>query len=251
MIGLVDGDIVCYRCGFAAEKRKKYKLESGETEHVREVEPVNHALQNVDTVIHALKNRFSSLEIYLSGKNNWRIEAATLKPYKGNRSPFGKPVHYNAIRKHLVERYGAVFVDGMEADDALGLKQTSASDTCIVSIDKDLLMIPGLHWNWVKQEETFIKEKDGIRNFYQQCLVGDPTDNIPGIYGIGPKTAAKLLDGVSRELSMWQLVEQEWNRNYPDGFGNATASQACREVASLLWIARAGRERWQPPTREE
>jgi hypothetical protein len=119
--------------------------------------------------------------------------------------------------------------------------------TCIVSIDKDLDMIPGHHYNPKKDVSYYINEQDGYRNFYKQCLTGDTSDNIPGIYGIGPKGAARIVDVWSREHAMWQAVEGEWHKHYPDGLGGKSAGDAVREVASLLWISRSGGERWSEP----
>jgi hypothetical protein len=249
MIGLVDVDPVIYASAFSVEKRRKVKNEDGSTEHVRDVAPLNHALQNARTMMDAVINKFDSCRCFVTGKGNWRHEAATIKPYKGNRGPFSRPVHYKEVRRFLIDKYHSEVIDGMEADDALGIAQTSAEQdtTCIVSIDKDLDMIPGHHYNPRKNISYYIKEPDGLRNFYKQCLTGDTVDNIPGIFGVGPATATKLLAGYSKEHAMWQVVLSEWVRNYPDGISGLTAEQAAKECASLLWIARAGRERWSTP----
>ena len=45
-----------------------------------------------------------------------------------------------------------------------------------------------------------------------QCLTGDSTDNIMGLKGIGPKKAAKLLDGVS-SASQWDKVQDLWKEH--------------------------------------
>lgn len=100
MIGIVDSDILVYRCGFAAEKKHKIQREDGDIEHVKEVEPLANALHNIDTVVDSIAGKFDSLEFYLSGTGNWRLEEATVKPYKGNRSPFNKPVYYKEIREY-------------------------------------------------------------------------------------------------------------------------------------------------------
>lgn len=263
MIGLVDADLITYRCGFAAEKRVKVQHED-HVEHVREVGPLSHALQNVDTVMDSLKNKFGKLECFLSGKGNWRVEFATVLPYKGNRSPFGRPVHYKAIRKHLVDKWGAVVVDGMEADDALGIRQTGrhyetdpyvkqGPETCIISTDKDMLQIPGSHYNWVKDESKYIDERESIRNFYAQVLSGDRIDNIPGIYGIGTERAKRILQEVSTDRGCWQAVKRAWHDHYPDGYDTVDGrrrpvDEVLVEVASLLWIARHNQERWREPT---
>lgn len=249
MIGVTDCDLIVYRCGFAAEKRRKEVLDTGEIEHHRDVEPLNNALHNVDTVVESLLDKFDKLELYLTGSDNFRQKIATVLPYKGNRSPFGKPVHYKEIRRYLREKYGAVVVNGMEADDAMGIRATGddAKDTCIITTDKDLDMIPGNHFNWVKDKRYEINGTEAARNFYKQVLTGDRVDNIPGIYGIGPKGAERIIDQFSNERAMWQACRQEWYKHYPDGYSGKSAGAVCLEVAKLLWIARTGRERFEEP----
>jgi len=120
----------------------------------------------------------------------------------------------------------------MEADDAQGIEQWAKTDrsTCIVTIDKDLNMIPGWHYNFVKDEFKYWKLSESNRFFWWQMLVGDRTDNIPGIDKIGPVRADKLLDSTKN----WkQVVENEYKRQYGEGW-----HLAFDEVARLLWILR-------------
>lgn len=263
MIGLVDADILIYRCGFAAEKRGKRQLENGETEHYREVAPASHAIQNLRTVIEALQSKFDKLEFYLSGKNNFRKDVATIRPYKGNRSEFSKPVHYDELRDFLVARYGAQVVDGMEADDAIGIRATAGSEgsdkevgrkenssngsTCVISTDKDLKQIPGYHYNWVRDEYAEVSEREGLRVFYKQMLTGDITDNIPGIEGVGPVTAGRIVDPFTKERGMWQAVKEEWYLRYPEGYHGTAVDRVLEEIGKLLWIQRTGRLTWEAP----
>ena len=51
-----------------------------------------------------------------------------------------------------------------------------------------------------------------------QCLTGDNTDNIPGIKGVGPKTAEKIMKGVPMERR-WNRVRASW-RGYKAGNPN-------------------------------
>lgn len=257
MIGLIDGDLIVYACAFSVEKKRKIEVPGeGITEHKREVGPLSHAIQNTDTLMKSIAGKFMDIETYLTGTGNWRYEFAKIQPYKGNRSPFSKPVYYNEIRQHLVDKYKAIVINGMEADDALGIQQTSRKDTCIVSTDKDLKMIPGAHYNWKKDESKHISESDGIRNFYSQVLSGDGTDFIQGIYGIGKAKSQRYFEKLSDERSMWQVANKCWHDHYPDGYDpgdgrKRSVRDSIVEVATLLWIARSGRERWNPPERNE
>jgi len=99
--------------------------------------------------------------------------------------------------------------EGFEADDWIAsfVKQyKTKSDIIIVSSDKDLAQLVNGRvklWDSFRDRlmgEKEVKEKWGVepkqmRDF--QALVGDSSDNIPGLPGVGPKTAAKLLEEFS------------------------------------------------------
>jgi 5'-3' exonuclease len=247
MIGLTDLDIVLYRAGFSVEKRGKRDVGNGETEHFREVAPLSHAIQNLRTVIESLEAKFEKLEYYITGKGNFRHEVATVQKYKGNRSPFNKPVHLEDMKKYMIEKYGAVVVDGKEADDELGIQQTSRENTCIISTDKDLDQIPGKHYNWVRDLYYDMGERESLRVFYRQMLTGDSTDNIPGIEGVGPVNASLIVDPYTKERGMWQAVKEEWHKRYPSGYHGIAVDRVLEEIGQLLWIQRTGRIRWEAP----
>src|SRR5690606_23836840 len=133
--------------------------------------------------------------IFIHGGGNFRDEIATLKEYKGNRDKTHKPKYAAQIRDYLVNVHGAELVVGQESDDAIGIAQMQApaGSTIIVSTDKDMDMIPGYHYNWVKGEEYFVEQEDADKFLFWQMLVGDPTDNIPGIRRVGTKRATAML----------------------------------------------------------
>lgn len=147
-------------------------------------------------------SREENHKTFLTGKDNFRYTINT--EYKANRIGKPKPEHLTACRNFLIEEYKAVVVDGAEADDALGINQ--AEDTIIYSIDKDLLMIPGHHFNFVNNTYTEVSELDGVRAFYRQMLIGDTSDNIFGIKGIGKVKAGRIIDPINDEQSMFDIV---------------------------------------------
>ena len=225
---LIDADILLYRCGFAAEG-----------------EPVENALQNVKTILNKVRDKFPNRKwerMYLTGSNNFRNSVATVKPYKGNRDPSHKPSHYGDIKRYLIEHHGAILVEGMEADDALGIEQWANKDrsTVIVSTDKDMLMIPGFHYNWVKDTWQLRTLHEANTFFWWQMLVGDPTDNIPGIHGIGKVKADKIVAECEGDLAkLRERVEKEYQRQYGDEW-----QSIMREIGMLLWIKREEDKTW-------
>ncbi|PYD75002.1 DNA polymerase I [Novacetimonas pomaceti] len=95
---------------------------------------------------------------------------------------------------------------GWEADDliaAYARQATDAGGTCtIISSDKDLMQLvrPGVQMmDPIKQKpigEAEVMAKFGVAPVHVaevQALIGDPVDNVPGVPGIGPKTAAALM----------------------------------------------------------
>ncbi len=130
--------------------------------------------------------------------------------YKANRDPAPEDLKLQFKHcKRLAELLGiSVFADNSyEADDLIGtLHQTYAErghNVCVVSADKDLAQLvrpTDWWWDYGKSKPlgfNALTEKFGVRPD-QICdflaLAGDQVDNIPGIKGIGTKTAQVLLN---------------------------------------------------------
>lgn len=147
-----------------------------------------------------------------AGKTTFRHQ--TFQEYKGGRqkTPPELSEQFPLIRELLdafqVKRYE---LENYEADDIIGTlaKQVSAEDEWEVKIysgDKDLLQLvspkvtvaltrKGIS-NVDTYDETVVHEKYGItpkQIIDMKGLMGDPSDNIPGVPGVGEKTAIKLL----------------------------------------------------------
>ncbi|MCB2189119.1 MAG: DNA polymerase I [Deltaproteobacteria bacterium] len=101
----------------------------------------------------------------------------------------------------------AVEMEGYEADDLMAtlarLAREQGFQVILVSGDKDLLQLvgPGVTlWDTMKEVRlgpAEVREKLGVtpeQAIDLQALSGDSTDNVPGVPGVGPKTAAKLLN---------------------------------------------------------
>tara|TARA_R110000850_G_scaffold66978_1_gene148947 strand:+ start:630 stop:1340 length:711 start_codon:yes stop_codon:yes gene_type:complete len=218
---LIDGDPIVYRIGFACQKRDK---ETGKVS----AEPVAYALYSCKTFINQMieKTEATSYKIFLTGKRNFRYTVR--EDYKANRSGVERPVHYQTIRDYMVKHFDAQVVDVIEADDALALAQTK--DTAIATVDKDLLMVEGRHYNYIKQTWQDVSAEGGERFFYEQMITGDKVDNIIGIRGLGPVKAKKLLDNTAREDWDKAILDLYLKEFTPDGF------QRCVENTQLLWM---------------
>lgn len=151
--------------------------------------------------------------------------------------------------------------------------------TVICTRDKDLRMIPGWHYGWEcglqpefelqwvsemgeliptyrtklnkEGEEVEYLHKlsgTGMKWFYAQLLMGDPTDNIPGCPGVGMAKIYPLLKDLTTEREMYSKVLL----TYFDKVGLGS-SEAMLEQAYLLWMVRERDEggkliMWEPPS---
>lgn len=141
------------------------------------------------------------------GARTWRHDL--FPEYKSTRSP-PPPERLPAMRlfwKAMVERnILTVIADTAEADDLIdhGVRQWSADGgaSVIATKDKDLMALAGPRtaiWDLgdkALRGEAWLHGKLGIRPDQVRsylAMVGDSSDNIPGVAGIGPKMAAELL----------------------------------------------------------
>jgi 5''-3'' exonuclease (including N-terminal domain of PolI) len=255
LLVLIDGDIFRYRCGFAAERNyylveltnpndhKEWKefdskkeaneyakrVTSGVSASVRtwtrkEVQTIENCLQIVkgsltQTLDDVAKGKVIEYRIFLSGAENFRTKLAVTKPYKGTRSEI-KPTYYKEIGEYLTENWKAETTTGIEADDAIGIAAMEAKerqvDYVIVSNDKDLKQIPGLHYDWVKKEFYNVSAKEAKTAFFTQLLTGDATDNVPGIPGVGPATAEKILADCKSPDEMVDACYHQYRQYFVD-----------------------------------
>jgi DNA polymerase-1 len=133
--------------------------------------------------------------------------------YKAQRPKAPEELVSQIKRVHeLVDAFNipAFEIDGYEADDVLGTLSCQAGqqnvDTLIVTGDNDMLQVVSPSTKVMSPRRSFsdtvIYDEAGVEQKYGisptqlsdfKSLTGDPSDNIPGIPGIGEKTAVKLL----------------------------------------------------------
>ena len=176
---------------------------------------------------------------FLTGKGNFRNDIAITAPYKGQRVA-EKPVHYKALREHLVSSWGFTVVQGIEADDAVGIAAYALPEECtiMVHIDKDLNQFRGWHYNYRKKEKYHVTEFEGLTAFYTQILTGDRIDNIVGLKGIGPVKAKRILDKCTNESELYQAVLKAYEGD----------QQRVLENGQLLWLQRQPEQVWSLPS---
>lgn len=195
-------------------------------------------------------------------KENFRKEIATTKEYKGSRKT-EKPFHFNNIREYMLNEYDVVVAFGLEADDLIAIELTKAGDKLDViccTRDKDLRMVPGMHFGWPcgaqpqygpkrvthfgelhYDEEKNKLTGDGFLFFCAQLIVGDKVDNIPGLPRGGDALAWKLLKDCTTVDEAKAMVlgayKEKLGEDYLGYF---------REQANLLWMVRELDDEGQP-----
>jgi hypothetical protein len=167
-------------------------------------------LLKIEEAMDAHDVAFDRLELFLTGKGNFRDEIAQLRGYKANRIGVEKPVHYKAIRRYMIERWKATVVRGYEADDAVAMvaheNEYDPERVCIVSGDKDLLTVPGRLYNFRTKQMKIVTQQEAWVAFYRQMLTGDVVDNIAGCYKVGPAAAEKIVTEDMDEDTMARAV---------------------------------------------
>jgi DNA polymerase I len=129
--------------------------------------------------------------------------------YKGNRKGGERPIVLADLRAWAEGRYRSYVKPSLEADDILGILATHPKiipgRKIIASMDKDLTQIAGEHLS-SDGEVTWVTPDEAKRFLALQILMGDASDGYPGIPGIGPKKAAKILSGVPEGESALPVI---------------------------------------------
>ena len=202
---LVDADILLYRAAAACE----HEVCFDEDNHIL-TSNNKEAWDAVEHQINMYREQLGDgpMHFALTGSDNFRRKL--WDGYKGGRTR--KPLCYGYLRDRLIGDHGARFVDTLEADDLLGIWATGGrlKDAIIVSLDKDLRTIPGRVWrhaaNSSQEHQLFtVTEQEADYFWMTQTLTGDATDGYKGLPGTGPKTAEKILAGVSSD-GLWGAV---------------------------------------------
>ena len=135
--------------------------------------------------------------------------------YKGTRKPMAEELRQQVpVIKEVLQAMGIKIVEkaGLEADDILGtisrMSERRGLEVSVISGDRDLLQLATEHVKIripkTKKGQTEIEDyyAEDVLNAYQvtptefidlKALMGDTSDNIPGLPGVGEKTATKII----------------------------------------------------------
>lgn len=319
---VIDMDSAVYACCFIAEKKSHMAIVDGkiiyrvdnknkynkwfkdqpesvqqaiEYDFTEELLPFGECMIAVDGFVRDMKKATGiegrPLVLLTKGGSCYRTHLATLKKYKGNRDKLKKPVYYDRMRKYIRKKYNAKMYRTYEADDAASMALAGAEgkrDELVIlgHIDKDLEQCLGKHYNPNKKSEGvyYTDPMTAAYHLYKQALMGDSTDNIPGLFRVGAKHKwVKALDecesveemerhvyncylskyGEEHTYTPWwwdtelyndEMLEDYFDKDlvlakrkqFPDKEMTVPTWKVLRENLDLLYMLRSPRDEYQP-----
>ncbi len=281
---IIDADVLVYRCGFAGQDSVHSVMVNGDVMEqfaskadandfsellalgvdgklmpMVETEIIPKAHSEVESILDTMIDNIieqsgsTNYICYLSGKTNFRSEAAKYQEYKANRKDSVKPAHYDFIREYIQEKHPVVISDNCEADDLCAMRLWAGfekyrntedkldCDQILCSIDKDLLNVPGWHYNISSREILWQEPAAADRHFALQLLTGDRVDNIPGLsfYSdskkrVGPATAKKMLGEAVTKEELCEAVCEAYTE-----FAGDDWYDKLNNTGLLLWMQRS------------
>ena len=231
---MLDADILLHKAAFKAESREAPEyLESNLMDLVWNYVP--------SCVVRA--GGRITLALSCSRADNYRKDF--LPSYKEHRNKKPSPQYLPRAKEILLRlaeenNWAIAFEERLEADDLMG-RAASGNTHVAVTIDKDLRTVPGWHWNPDKEfQPVFVSRTEADRFFHQQWLTGDMTDNIPGLYRVGPKKAQALLHKVAYPNWSMAVMAEYQNRDLTE--------ETCMSMAHCIRILQHGETpgSWSP-----
>lgn len=240
---LIDGSGFIYRSFYALPPLKR-----------SDGLPIGAAFGFTKMLISILTNNsFQYLAIVFDkGKKNFRHEI--FPEYKQTRreTPEELIPQFEIIRK-ACEAFNIDYLeeDGFEADDIIAsYTRRAVKDgykVKVISGDKDLIQLlnEGAEiYDPMKSksiDDLYVYEKYGIKPYMMRdflSLAGDTSDNIPGVKGVGPKTAANLLNTYGDIDGIYESIDQISQKKLHENLLNhKTDAYLSRDLVSLNYNA--------------
>lgn len=244
---VVDGNSLIYRVYWATFKMLPYYKEHN-------LIPTNAVNLFVKTILTLLqRDQYDYVFIAFDhAKHTFRSEM--LDQYKANRKPMPAELF---IQLPMVNTYlDAMGIahcsqEGFEADDLIGSYCKLMNDNNVFvdvfSSDKDMLQLvndlTSVNLFKVGISETVRYEPSNFPNLYYglnpcqvvdfKAIVGDGSDNFPGIKGIGPKSAANLLKKFGSFANIYQNLSQVSTIQAQKFIDNKVNGELCYKIATI------------------
>ena len=200
---LVDGSSYLYRAFFAGGDAMSITRPDGTVQKTGAIRILINMMQKL------LSDHPSTYAACVFDAKGPTFRDALYPEYKAQRSPMPDDLRSQIAPIHEVVRlsgWPVLDVPGVEADDVIGTLAVTAArqgiEVLISSGDKDLAQLVNEHITIIDTMSGKVRDLAGVEAEFgvpaskmldYQMLVGDPVDNVPGVQGVGPKTAVKLL----------------------------------------------------------
>lgn len=206
MIAIIDGDVLLYMSIWKTDSLEESK------------ENFSKLLEEV------LESLFTEKYVMaIGGPDNFRLDL--FPDYKGNRTKAKKEraEWFYKLKSWVSTLEGVVESDNCEADDLIRIWSLECDKAdiprCVVSVDKDLDCISGLHYNPRNKSIYEVSEEYAERFYWQQVLTGDSVDFIPGLWKVGPAKAKKILESAYTRRELEEAVCRAYYKAHPeDGY---------------------------------
>ena len=240
---LVDGSSYLYRAFFASQQADMRTSEGVPTGAVRLVTSMLRSLikQYPDSpvaVIFDAKGKTFRDEIY--------------PEYKAQRPSMPDDLRTQIEPIHNIVRamgFPLIAVEGVEADDVIGTYAREASakglDTVISTGDKDMAQLVDKHVTLINTMNDSSMDVEGVKDKFGippeliidfLALMGDKVDNIPGVPGVGEKTALALLQGIGGIADLYDNLDKIAALGFRGSKTMAKKLEDNREGAELSYL---------------
>ena len=173
--------------------------------------------------------------------------------YKAHRKPMEADLESQIPSVfEIIDSFGIkrILVEGYEADDVIGTVATKFKgkvDIVIVSNDKDLwqlagngtiIMVPGKKGaiEWMGEKEVDAKlgfEAEKVADY--KGLRGDPSDNLPGVYGVGEVTATSLIKEFGSVENIYKNIDKVKPESLKEKLlNNYEQALQCKKLAQII-----------------
>lgn len=172
--------------------------------------------------------------------------------YKSHRPPMPDDLRAQVQPLHtIIEALGIplISIEGVEADDVIGTLAVQASrdgkDVLISTGDKDMAQLVNDHIMLINTMNNTLLDREGVIEKYgippeliidYLALQGDAADNIPGVKGVGEKTALGLLQGIGSLKEIYANLDKVATLSFRGAKTLAPKLEAEKEAADLSYL---------------
>ncbi|MDG6470670.1 DNA polymerase I [Glaesserella parasuis] len=172
--------------------------------------------------------------------------------YKSHRPPMPDELRLQIQPLHaMIKALGIplLSIEGVEADDVIGTLAVQASQAgkhvLISTGDKDMAQLVNDHIMLINTMNNTLLDREGVIEKYgippeliidYLALLGDSSDNIPGVKGVGEKTAIALLQGIGSMQAIYANLDKVAELSFRGAKTFAPKLEAEKETADLSYL---------------